>query len=287
MSNYLKRPTTNKKYALFFVLSLLPMFFYSIYKYSITPWLQGFNNYLELLKVPSLLLINIIIVFLYNFHNHRPNYYLYYETSVLVLLLPITVSYYLSVILCLLYLLFNRLLVGKKINCLALSLLIGYFGLFFLKKLNYSAIYESSIPNVFTTIDMFFGHSIAPIGAASPFLIIITYFLLSLNNLYKKDIPWHLFIFYLFLVFSIGIYSGNAINIIKNTLNSNILLSFVCLIPLNYASPITKKGELWYCFFISVLTFFLLPIVPYFASLIASILCSLVYSLISFIKKAR
>lgn len=128
--------------------------------------------------------------------------------------------------------------------------------------------------------DLIFGLGEGGIGATSIVLILVGLVILCFNPIYKKEIAISSIITFSLLVIVPDMISANYSDIFKMLCGYNALFSFVFIAPSLKYSAYTTKGKVLSGILIAVLTYFLILLVPYAASMISILLINLVTPII-------
>lgn len=280
MANYLTRKVTNKNYEGLLLLILLPIIGFSYYKYGYLEYTRGFINIITSLKVIWLLMINILITLGMSLFLKDRYPYKYYEVILLTLLMPIQIPYLVDIIGVIVYNLLRKCLNDCKLNNVAITKLIITVILISIGKYNYLSIYQEQVSSIYTASDLIWGATIGTIGSNNIVILLICYILLSNISVYKKDIPWYAMFGFSLALGIYGLINHNLINLIKLTLNSPVLFSFIFVSAISISSPIGKKLRKIYSLLVGLLTFLFLQINPYEVSIIAIIITNLIINLI-------
>lgn len=280
MANYITRKVTNKNYEGLLLLILLPIIGFSYYKYGYLEYTRGFINIITSLKVIWLLMINILITLGMSLFLKERYPYKYYEVTLLTLLMPIQIPYLVDIIGVIVYNLLRKCLNDCKLNNVAITKLIITVILISIGKYNYLSIYQEQVSSIYTASDLIWGATIGTIGSNNIVILLICYILLSNISVYKKDIPWYAMFGFSLALGIYGLINHNLVNLIKLTLNSPVLFSFIFVSAISISSPIGKKLRKIYGLLVGLLTFLFLQINPYEASIIAIIITNLIINLI-------
>lgn len=139
---------------------------------------------------------------------------------------------------------------------------------------------DFSNPIALRWTDLIFGLGEGGIGATSIVLILVGLVILCFNPIYKKEIAISSIITFSLLVIVPDMISANYSDIFKMLCGYNALFSFVFIAPSLKYSAYTTKGKVLSGILIAVLTYFLILLVPYAASMISILLINLVTPII-------
>lgn len=267
MSNYLKGKLNNCSLRNIYLIILIPIIIYSVYKNGYIPYNKDLCNVITMFKPLILVIISVILGYLfdyvyYHLYINDPNYkkrlkssYTMYYGTLLALIVPVNINYLLYVLFLLIYLLLITIMRNSKLNMLVVTRLLLVLFLFILNAYSYNNLYESNIVTNYTTLDIFLGHSASSIGSASTFLIILTYLFLLFVPTYKKNIPIEIILSYSLMILISSFLGFSMKEEIKLMLVNEIFFASVFVATLPNYSPYTIKKELLYSILIGVLGF--------------------------------
>lgn len=284
MSNTLRRTATNKTYEGILLGVLIPVVIFSWYKFGYLDYSKNLVSLVSSFKVGWLLLINIIITCFIQFIMKDKYPYYYYEIVLLTLLLPIRIPYFIDILVVLIYNILRKHLNNYHFNSVAIFKLIITLILMVMGKNNYLSLYQEQVASIYKTSDLVWGASIGSIGSTNLVVLILSYLLLCNVDIYKKDIPWYALIGYSLALGIYGFINNSIIDLIKLTLNSTVIFSFIFISTINISSPIGKKLKRIYGLLVGIISFIFLQINPYDAAVIAvvisNLICNFIYEII-------
>ena len=284
MSNTLRRTATNKTYEGILLGVLIPVVIFSWYKFGYLDYSKNLVSLVSSFKVGWLLLINIIITCFIQFLVKDKYPYYYYEIVLLTLLLPIRIPYLIDILVVLIYNILRKHLNNYHFNSVAIFKLIITLILMVMGKNNYLSLYQEQVASIYKTSDLVWGASIGSIGSTNLVVLILSYLLLCNVDIYKKDIPWYALIGYSLTLGIYGFINNSIIDLIKLTLNSTVIFSFIFISTINISSPIGKKLKRIYGLLVGIISFIFLQINPYDAAVIAvvisNLICNFIYEII-------
>lgn len=284
MSNTLRRTATNKTYEGILLGVLIPVVIFSWYKFGYLDYSKNLVSLVSSFKVWWLLLINIIITCFIQFIVKDKYPYYYYEIVLLTLLLPIRIPYFIDILVVLIYNILRKHLNNYHFNSVAIFKLIITLILMVMGKNNYLSLYQEQVASIYKTSDLVWGASIGSIGSTNLVVLILSYLLLCNVDIYKKDIPWYALIGYSLALGIYGVINNSIIDLIKLTLNSTVIFSFIFISTINISSPIGKKLKRIYGLLVGIISFIFLQINPYDAAVIAvvisNLICNFIYEII-------
>lgn len=284
MSNTLRRKATNKTYEAILLVVLIPIIIFGWYKFGYLDYSKNLVSLVSSFKVGWLLLINIIITYLMQFIVKDKYPYYYYEVVLLTLLLSIRIPYLIDISVVLVYNIFRKHLNYYHFNSVAIFKLIITLILMMMGKNNYLSLYQEQVASIYKTSDLIWGASIGSIGSTNLVILILSYLLLCNVDIYKKDIPWYALLGYSLTLGIYGFINNNVIDLIKLTLNSTVIFSFIFISTINISSPVGKKLKRIYGLLVGIISFIFLQINPYDAAVIAvvtsNLICNFIYEII-------
>lgn len=284
MSNTLRRTATNKTYEGILLGVLIPVVIFGWYKFGYLDYSKNLVSLVSSFKVGWLLLINIIITCFIQFIVKDKYPYYYYEIVLLTLLLPIRIPYFIDILVVLIYNILRKHLNNYHFNSVAIFKLIITLILMVMGKNNYLSLYQEQVASIYKTSDLVWGASIGSIGSTNLVVLILSYLLLCNVDIYKKDIPWYALIGYSLTLGIYGVINNSIIDLIKLTLNSTVIFSFIFISTINISSPIGKKLKRIYGLLVGIISFIFLQINPYDAAVIAvvisNLICNFIYEII-------
>lgn len=284
MSNTLRRTATNKTYEGILLGVLIPVVIFGWYKFGYLDYSKNLVSLVSSFKVGWLLLINVIITCFIQFIVKDKYPYYYYEIVLLTLLLPIRIPYFIDILVVLIYNILRKHLNNYHFNSVAIFKLIITLILMVMGKNNYLSLYQEQVASIYKTSDLVWGASIGSIGSTNLVVLILSYLLLCNVDIYKKDIPWYALIGYSLTLGIYGVINNSIIDLIKLTLNSTVIFSFIFISTINISSPIGKKLKRIYGLLVGIISFIFLQINPYDAAVIAvvisNLICNFIYEII-------
>lgn len=284
MSNTLRRTATNKTYEGILLGVLIPVVIFGWYKFGYLDYSKNLVSLVSSFKVGWLLLINVIITCFIQFIVKDKYPYYYYEIVLLTLLLPIRIPYLIDILVVLIYNILRKHLNNYHFNSVAIFKLIITLILMAMGKNNYLSLYQEQVASIYKTSDLVWGASIGSIGSTNLVVLILSYLLLCNVDIYKKDIPWYALIGYSLALGIYGFINNSIIDLIKLTLNSTVIFSFIFISTINISSPIGKKLKRIYGLLVGIISFIFLQINPYDAAVIAvvisNLICNFIYEII-------
>ena len=255
MAPFIRSNNSKDKLLNSYFIALIPLIIYGFYKAII------YNYFLNAILNLSLgILISFIIeIFYQKFCLKKAQ--INFKTStllfsiMLVMLIPPLYNYLVFSLIILLSLIISKIFnLEEKINivCIIFLILVLASQLLSFTNLNYL---NKNIQLSF--LDLLMGRGVGGIFTTSNLCCLISYFILRNNQIYKKEIPFYVIIFYLIFL---GIYNLISFNYhsLELFLSGYVMFSAIFIAPLSYTSPYTKKGQIIYSFLISLISFILI-----------------------------
>lgn len=274
---------------LVYIISLFPLLLFGIYKNIIFLSSKADINTIILLKVPLIIFMSVSGTILgiginsikknkkataKDFYNGRG---LIIESLIMSMMLPFKTS---PLIVFLVTFIFVLLHLKLKLNSIAVMYLIIFVinELLHLNVFDITTQFNNEV--VLRWTDLIFGLGEGGIASTSVILILLGLILLCFNPIYKKEIAISSIITFSLLVIVPDMISNNYSDIFKMLCGYNVLFSFVFIAPSLKYSAYTTKGKVLSGILIAVLTYFLILLVPYAASMISILLINLVTPII-------
>ena len=252
-----------------YIIALLPLIIYSIYKNGYLPYTKNLINFFKALT-PIILPIGsyltaLVIEMFFQLKNGSKNanqamkesFLPLYALLIACIVNPnINIFLYFGILsLSLILIKFISKIKSITINQVALAKVIYIVVAIVLTTNTYHNAYESSISQSLNNIDFFFGRSIGAMATTNIFLIIVGYIFLCSSNVYKKEIPIYIITGYLTLAVITAIINKDPNLIFSYMFANSILFCAVFIAPETTSSSYTKKGKLLYALLIAVLSF--------------------------------
>ena len=259
------------------LIALLPLICYGIYKNGIIVYLNAEAGFVDILKpllfpllgVLSSLLINLItkdkILNLQNILNGL----------LAGMVVPINTNPFIFLVLTLVLLYISKLISQKiniNISCLIHLIVVGI--LFIMNNYSYANLLEATSSYAYNFMDLFFGRQIGGVSSTSVFFIIISFIYLLTDYYYKKEIPIFAYISYAVVVLLSFIWTNDINSTLKLLISATPLFAFVFIAPISIYSPYTFKGKMLYGILIGALT----AVLSFFLELEAAFIVLLVLS---------
>ncbi len=240
-----------------YLLALLPLVFYGLYKNGIILYLNKEINFIGMLKPLLFPTLGFIFGLLVNLIKEKKfNINLCVLNGLLVgMLVPLDTNIILFSIITF-GLLYAYTLIEKKfkfnIACLIKILII--LALIFVNKYNYANTMELASDYAYSFIDLLFGRQVGGVSTTSVVWIILGFIYLFTDYYYKKDIPIIAYLSYA-LVWVVTIFFNNDFNtILLNLIAATPIFAFVFIAPISEYSPASKNGKIIYAVLIGVIS---------------------------------
>ena len=261
MSNvYIHTKDNLKKIILKYILFLLPLILYGIYKNGVLIYQKDLISFGLIFKVIYLILIGIGIDFIIRIIFKKKLHFDYDLLSVIIipLFMPfnINIGIYTGVLFgfLIIYELLAKLI---KINKSAFIILILLLSILFINGLNFLNPLEEANIYVFNTLDLLWGRNIGGIASTSIIWGIILLILGAIFNDYKWYIPLFSIIAFLSIAFILNINMDLYIN-------SMVIVSFILLHIDTRYTPLSILGGIIYSLILGIITYFLSVYVDYY-----------------------
>ena len=197
---------------------------------------------------------------------------------IISMLMPFKINLFIYTISLFISLLIIKLLkLDKKVNSVALILVLLIIILQIFKLNDYALVNNNLKLSMF---DLFIGRGVGGVFSTSCFYIIIAYFILKTDMIYKKEIPFYILMFYLILIiiYTLATYNYDCWSFL---LNGFIPFCAVFIAPFSLNSCYSKKGKLIYSMLIAIICFILTNFLNiYFGIYLAIFITSLLTKLI-------
>ena len=288
----IKSNNSIKKITITYLISLIPLILFGLYKNGISLYIKGYIGMLEMFKPLLLLLLGSIIGISVNiiyekyikksknnlidiiFSSFHPIYGILISciSSINTNIILFTIITFI--------ILFISKFINLKINLISLTSLIIFFIMNIANKFSFLNIYESSNNFKMDAIDYLFGKGSGGIFTTSILLLIIIFIILYNSKVYKKNIPILSTITFTILVIIYCIINKDIGNIMNMLFTNGILFSFIYIATDPISSSYTKIGTNIYSIVVGVLTFIFYLINPALSSLGGILIASIFNSLI-------
>ncbi len=288
----IKSNNSIKKITITYLISLIPLILFGLYKNGISLYIKGYIGMLEMFKPLLLLLLGSIIGISVNiiyekyikksknnlidiiFSSFHPIYGILISciSSINTNIILFTIITFI--------ILFISKFINLKINLISLTSLIIFFIMNIANKFSFLNIYESSNNFKMDAIDYLFGKGSGGIFTTSILLLIISFIILYNSKVYKKNIPILSTITFTILVIIYCIINKDIGNIMNMLFTNGILFSFIYIATDPISSSYTKIGTNIYSIVVGVLTFIFYLINPALSSLGGILIASIFNSLI-------
>lgn len=244
-----------KKYYLLFFLFIC----YGIYKNGVLPFIEGYQNITETLRIFLFPLASFIIGTLFDFlGKNRELFNCKFYALLFSLLIPFQTNFWIYLLFLSIILFFYLFIVVKKIDCvlnfIAWEKLILVLFLILFHSYNYQNPLENSGLFQYSFLDVLFGHQISGLFTSNVVLLLFSLFLLGIDAYYKKEIPLYSYGFYIISLVIYSIIKQDMGFILTHFFSSSVLFAFIFIATLSIASPYTKRKKFMYSFFIGSTT---------------------------------
>lgn len=278
MALYLKNKTTLKDLIYSYYLALIPLIIYGFYKNIVLlkqfHLLSFYSAVKPLLILATALFIGFLSEFIYhkfwvkdNFSNYNP----FIPLSCLIgaMILPAHINLLICSITLFLYLFIIKILkLDNKINIMVFLVLL-FILVFQLFNLSSFAIGKENLLNL-DFWDIVWGRSVGGTFTTSNIWLIVSYVILSWNEIYKKEIPFYIIISHLALL---GIFTliTNNYELWPLFFSGFPLFASIFIAPYTYTSCYTKKGKILMSILIGGISFILTLIFKWYMAIFIAI----------------
>ena len=281
MSGHLKSKLTNSKIIILYYIIVLLLTSYGIYKNGIILYQKHLIDFIHIFKPLILVLLSLFITYGINYiyHNNiKKDKYDYKEDytpifmTLITLSLPLNTSIILFVFIMIIVNILKLFYNIEFINYYNLAKILFILVLFIIGKYSYLTLYDTNIETNLTSMDLFLGKGVGALATSNILLIIICYFIMLLNESYKKEIPLISIISYIIalIVFDI-IVKNNVVLDIKNLLTNGFIFGVIFIATIPMFSPIKYKKTIIYSILIGVISFIINKIFNIYDSIFIAI----------------
>lgn len=275
-TSFIHAKEDNKHTLIKYLLFLIPLVLYGIYKNGILLYQKEFISLLNVFKSLYLIIISIIVngIVEYLFEKKIKLDFSYLNVIILSLFVMPSINLFIYTIFLLIGLILSKLLNKKvNLNTIAFTKLLIVIAVLIFGGYTYSNLAEANNIYAYNLLDIICGRNTGGIASTNMLLGIIIYALLSILTNYKKNIPFYCYISYLLLSLLIMVITHNFdYNIV---FSSTVIMSFIFVAPETTSSPYTRVGQLIYGIFIGLITAIVSIWLPYEGVFIAILFASL------------
>lgn len=267
MTSYLKSKINNRIIKYIYLISLIPIILYAVYKNGYIPYSKNLCSLSYFIKPILLSLLSYVFAILWEYIYYKlikkdkdylikmKNSYTSLYSILFSLIVPINVNYFIYILINFILLVMLTCFKKIRINYIVLCriLLVGI--LVIIGKYSYNNIFESNVLTSYTTFDIFLGHAVTSIGASSTFLVLLVYLGLLIIPSYKKNILLEIVGTYVIVILISSIFGYNIKEEIKLMLSNEIFFASCFVASISSFSPITIKMEILYSTLIGIIGF--------------------------------
>lgn len=260
--------TDQKKITIKFLLSLMPLLLYGIYKNGYMVYDRGLIDFYEILDPIYYLVVAIIIYIVFNNKKLKENFFnfeLIPYVLISMVVPPSTNFLIYFVVLIISSEIIKSLKKRITINYVCFSYILLSLILLLFNKYTFSNLMELNYSYDLNIFDIVLGRNISGICTSSIVLIFLSFSYLSLSIYYKKDIPLTGLVIYVILSLIYGFISNNF----SLLTNSIFYFSIIFVAPMPLSSPYSKRGMIVYGVLVGGLSFILNIFIPKLGSYIA------------------
>lgn len=244
--SYLKNKYDEKKIGYYYLISLIPLFFYGLYKNGLLLYSYDYITISELIFLLFIFFGGIGIVFLKNFIFKKTFTLRDFYLIACLLFLPVTHNIFLFLILYVIFVKFSHITPFSSV----IFLLLIYFLNYFLNTLSFLNIYERTMEFNYTAFDLFVGRDISYVFTSSMLFALVSYFIMCTNMYYKREVAGIFLIVYSILVFCF-----NDITLVGFQNFSGIFLSIVYFGSYFEFVPLKKRDITIYSVLLAVVIY--------------------------------
>lgn len=289
----IKSNNSIKRMMLIYLVSLLPLILFGLYKNGISLYIKGYVDFFGMLRPILFILFGLIIGILVNiiyerifkknvcnikdiiFSSFHPIY-----GMLVASICSINTNIFLFVIVTFLVLFLSKFINNNKINYIALTGLIIFFIMNIFGEFTFLNIYESSNNFKMDAIDYMFGRGSGGMFTTNIILLVISFIVLYTSKIYKRNIAIFAIITFIILCIIYCLFNNNIGNIMNMLFTNGILFSFIFIATDPISSSYTKNGTIIYGIVVGLFTFLLYLLQPALSSLGAIFIASIFNSLI-------
>lgn len=281
MSGHLKSKLTNTKIIIIYYLVIIILSSYATYKNGIILYQKELIKLISVFKPLLMVLLAIGITYFINYLFHkifRKQSYNYKEDyaplfmALITLSLPLNINILLFIIIILIINIIKLFYNIEFINYYNITKILIVIILFIIGKYSYLTIYDTNVETNFSTLDLFLGRGIGGLATSNILLLIICYFIMLLNESFKKEIPIISIISYIItlVVFDL-IVKNNVIIDIKSFITSGFTFGSIFIATIPMYSPIKHKSIVIYSVLIGIISFIINKIFNIYDSIFIAI----------------
>ena len=229
----------------------IPFFLFGFYKNGLSLYINGYINFVSMLKPIILLSISIIVSLLFSKIDKKLIFsYRLISNLMICMVVNINVSLVVYVVL---LILINFALKYFKINMVPIFMIFSIIISMLLINYTFYNTFELSVEHSFSFLDFLLGKGYGGVANSLMIMSIVALIVLMLNINYKKQIPIIAFSVYYILAiittFINGIVDQNLL------LNNNVIIAFIFLSNISIYTPYSKGGCYIYAGLLGILTY--------------------------------
>lgn len=252
---------------LLYVVSLLPLIFYSFYKNGIVMVENGYMSFfksLQYIVIPIVIIVLSYVFEIYYYlgikkdkdtHNVLNTIVPYLNTLCYLVCGPMDYLYITIPLIIILDVGLKFIGNKVKINQVALYQIILFGFLSLLSLYNNANLYERSMEITLDVSDYFIGKGIGGIGTTSVLFSLIGFIILLFNSYYKKEIPICSLVGYILVSLIVYLVGGVNFNtILINTFSSGFVFASVYVASISTATPVVRSGRILYGLLVGIIS---------------------------------
>ena len=276
---YIHTKDNLKKIIIKYLIFLLPIIFYGIYKNGVLLYQKDLISFLAIFKVIYLILIGLFIDFIIRLIFKKK---LHIDFDLLsVIIIPLFMPFNINILIyagLLLGSMFIYELLSKliKINRCAFIIFIILISNLLISSLNFLNPLEEANIYVFNTLDLLWGRNIGGMSSTSIIWGLVLLILGTIFNDYKWYIPLFSILFFLGIAFTFDINTNLYTN-------SMVIMALILVHIDTRFTPLSKLGGIIYGAILGIISYFLTIYLDYYYGVFVSILIiSLIYEIVTF-----
>ena len=276
---YIHSKNSIKRIVIIYIISLIPIMLYGIYKNGLLIYQKDIINILSIFKLIYLMILSLIIYYIIHvIWKKKPFWSIDILTPIIIpMFMPPSVNIFIYLISFLAGFIIINILPNKlKNNKLAFIYILIMIILLLFRNASYLNLLEKNEIYSFNTWDLLWGRNIGGLATTNIILSLLIIVINSVFSSYKKSIAFSAIIS--FCLISLFLNSFDLLDII----NGNAIISFILIATDLPSSPVTKNGMILYGIALGILSSILCKFVAFYEGAILSIfLISILYPLLS------
>ncbi|MBR1413868.1 MAG: RnfABCDGE type electron transport complex subunit D [Bacilli bacterium] len=255
---YLHHEIDYKKIILDYLVVLIPLIIYGLYKNGVVLYKEGYISLIKVIYPVLYPLLGGLIGYFINYiftKKKELNYNMLYG-----IIIGMTVSFNLNIFI---FIIILSLILGAcqlfeikfDFNKMCLIRLLTVIALLVLNKYSYANPLELSDKYSYSYFDVLFGRGVSGICISNTFISILAYIYLSFNNFYKKDIPLMIIATYTICGLIYFAISNEYKPLLNELTTGTLVFASVFIATDSINSPYKKYSKILYSVLIGLLSF--------------------------------